>query len=219
MSNPAPHIYLIPGLGADHRVFKNLDFKGLSHTTIEWIVPLEKETLVDYSHRLLKQVKHPKPILIGMSLGGMIAIEFSKLIGTSQVVIISSLKSRKEMPFYFKVAAWCGLQKLFTKRRLVSSMGIFYWLFGLSTSSEKSLLNKIIADTDEHFLLWAMNALLHWEGKASPVPIFHIHGDIDRIIPVHFVTANAIIKDGSHFMIINKAPEISQLLRQFFLRR
>lgn len=216
MKKSTPHIYLIPGLGADYRCFKNLDFQGLSHTTLEWIVPLPKETLVAYSQRLVAQIKHPNPILIGMSLGGMIAVEFSKLVATSQVIIISSLKNRKEMPYYYKFAAWCGLQKLFTKKRLLASLGVFYWLFGLSTPSEKSLLNKIIADTDEHFLLWAMNALLHWEGKATSTPIFHIHGDNDRIIPIGSVTANAVIKGGGHFMIVNKATEISQLLRQFF---
>ena len=216
MNNSALHIYLIPGLGADHRVFKNLDFQGIPHTTIEWIVPIEKETLVAYSQRLIAQIKHPNPILIGMSLGGMIAVEFSKIISTTQVVIISCLKSRKEMPFYFKVAAWCGLQKLFTKKRLLASLSIFYWLFGLSTPSEKSLLNKFIADTDEHYLLWAINALVHWEGKATTTPIFHIHGDNDRIIPVSSVAADAVIKGGGHFMILNKATEISQLLRKFF---
>ena len=120
------------------------------------------------------------------------------------------------MPYYYKIAAWCGLQKLFTKKRLLSSLSVFYWLFGLSTPSEKSLLNKIIADTDEQFLLWAMNALLHWEGKATTTPIFHIHGDNDRIIPVSSVAADAVIKGGGHFMILNKATEISQLLRKFF---
>lgn len=43
--------------------------------------------------------------------------------------------------------------------------------------------------------------------------MIHIHGDSDRILPIRFITADFIVKNGGHFMTVNKAQEITKLLR------
>ena len=51
------HIYLISGLGADERVFQNLDFGRLKPTFIKWIEPIKNETIEEYALRLSLQIK------------------------------------------------------------------------------------------------------------------------------------------------------------------
>ncbi len=215
MNSEAPHIYQIPGLGADYRVFKNLDYQGIPSTTIEWIAPLMKETLPEYSARLIAQITHPNPIIIGMSLGGIISVEISRLIPASKIIIVSSVRSSKEMPFYYKVLSVIKLHKLLTKKVMMKSFGLFYKLFGVEGPCEKILLKRIISDTDEHFLIWSINALVKWSGEESPQTIYHIHGDSDLIIPIGSLKPDAVIKKGGHFMILNRASEVSTLIQQY----
>ena len=77
-------IYLISGLGADERAFQHLDLRAYDVIYIAWIEALKKETLAHYAGRLLAQVSTKKPILIGLSFGGMIAIEMAKQIETEK---------------------------------------------------------------------------------------------------------------------------------------
>jgi hypothetical protein len=49
------------------------------------------------------------------------------------------------------------------------------------------------------------------------VPIYHIHGNKDRILPVRIIEADAIIKGGTHKMAINYSEEITRLITNYML--
>lgn len=51
------HIYILSGLGVDQRVFSKIDFEGLHVTYIDWISPLRKESMSEYT----KTVSFPLP--------------------------------------------------------------------------------------------------------------------------------------------------------------
>ena len=42
----------------------------------------------------------------------------------------------------------------------------------------------------------------------------HIHGSADRILPIKYAKANIVIENGGHFMTLNKAKEVSEILRE-----
>src|SRR6185312_11284822 len=96
------HIYVISGFGADERVFSKLDFGDNDVHFIQWQVPEKDETLASYAERLAKEIVYPNPILIGLSFGGMMAIEIAKLIPIEKVILISSIRDRYELPLLMK---------------------------------------------------------------------------------------------------------------------
>ena len=99
-----PVIYLLSGQGSDHRIFNNLNLDR-SHEVfhIKYHVPEEGISLKEYAHELSEQIDISKPfILIGMSLGGMLATEITDFLDPEKVIIISSAKCRKELPGRYK---------------------------------------------------------------------------------------------------------------------
>jgi alpha/beta superfamily hydrolase len=54
--------------------------------------------------RLSEQIIEVNPILVGVSFGGMIAVEVAKLIETEKVILISSAKTKHEIPQYYQFA-------------------------------------------------------------------------------------------------------------------
>ncbi|HNC31654.1 MAG TPA: alpha/beta hydrolase, partial [Cyclobacteriaceae bacterium] len=86
-------VYLIPGLGADRRVFQYLNLAEHSISHISWIEPLPNESIEQYAGRLTEQIKSPDPILVGVSFGGMIAVEIAKQIKTNKIILISSART------------------------------------------------------------------------------------------------------------------------------
>lgn len=207
-------LYLFSGLGADERAFSLLDFSNSAPTFIKWIPPLEKEPIEDYATRLLDQIKTKKPILIGLSFGGLMAVEVAKQIETEKVILISSAKTKFEIPFYFRFSGQLRLHKFLPTNLLKASNFITNWFFGATSKFEKQLLKEILRDTDPTFLIWAIEQLTHWKNQTKPKNIVHIHGTADRILPLCFVERAKIIKNGGHLMTLSKSKEMNIVLKE-----
>ncbi len=207
-------MYIFSGLGADESVFQRLDFTGFSKTFVKWIVPQDKETIENYTARLLDQITTTKPILIGLSFGGLIAVEMAKQIDTKKVILIASAKAKSEIPFYYRFAGQLKIHKLLPTRLLKSSNFITNWFFGTSSTFDKQLLKQILIDTDPTFLKWAIDKVTRWTNQTQIENIFHIHGTSDRILPLSFIKCNATIKNGGHLMTLNNADELNEIIRE-----
>ncbi len=206
-------LYLFSGLGADRRIFQRLDLSGCKVHYIEWNIPQQGETIGHYASRLLNQITTPKPILIGLSFGGIMAIEVAKLIETEKVILISSIKSGNEVPFYYRWMACSGMHKRLPPGFLKNTNFFTNWLFGTVTPFDRKLLKEILSDTNPVFFKWAIDQIIRWKNKTLPKNLIHIHGTGDRILPVRFSGYDILVKNGGHFMTLNKSDEINRILR------
>lgn len=202
-------LYLFSGLGADKRVFQYIDFSGFDIRFIEWIVPEKEENISQYAQRLTAQIPDKNPILVGLSFGGMMAIEVAKWTNPTKVILIASAKNYQEIPFYYRILGKLTLHKILPIRLFKQANTLSYWFFGAKTEAEKQLLADIFQDTDSHFLAWAIDKILTWENTTIPANLLHIHGTKDQILPICFVKSDIQIENGGHFMTINEAERVS----------
>ena len=211
-------IYLFSGLGADYRAFEKLDFTGYETHHIQWIQPENRESIAQYAKRISGQIKTENPILIGLSFGGMVAVEVSKLVKTEKVILIASAKTKHDIPVYYRWAGQINLHKVLPLQWLVKANFINYWAFGVTNISDKLLLKSILKETDLRFFKWAMHAIVKWSNTEVNPAIYQIHGTTDRILPFRLVKAKYAIKKGGHLMTVNKAAlvsqEVNKILRQ-----
>lgn len=207
-------IYILSGLGADERVFQNLDFSDYKITFIKWITPKSNETIENYVVRLRDQIVTNNPILIGLSFGGIIAIELAKQIETEKVIILASVKSRNEIPFYYRILGKIEIHKLIPTSILKISNVFTNWFFGISSRNDKKLLKNILNETDSTLLKWSIDKIVKWENQVELNNLIQIHGSKDRIFPVRFIKCNLIIRNGGHLMTLNKSDELNIILKQ-----
>ncbi|NNF22582.1 MAG: alpha/beta hydrolase, partial [Saprospiraceae bacterium] len=97
------HIYFIPGLGFDSRLFSKLDLKGDQLHNIDWIEPESDEPIGEYAKRISRNIIHEDATLIGHSFGGIISLEIANHIPVKNIFLISSISSPSEIPFSFKL--------------------------------------------------------------------------------------------------------------------
>lgn len=199
-------IYIFSGLGADERVFQFINFFDHKPVFINWIDPLPKETIESYAARISSKITAPNPVLIGLSFGGIMAVEVAKIIKPEKVILISSVQSKKEIPFVYKLAGALKLNKLMPATLMKKVNFITRWLFGIKSDAEKKNA------TDPVFLSWAINKILTWKNKSKTENLIRIHGTADRLFP-SYKNADVIVKDGGHLMVLNKSAEISQILK------
>jgi pimeloyl-ACP methyl ester carboxylesterase len=215
LENSLKDIYCISGLGADERVFQKLKFQGYQPIHIKWLEPEAGESIADYTQRLTPQIKAKKPILIGLSFGGIIAVEMSKHIAIEKIILISTTKNRQEIPFYFKMFRWLPIYLLLPANFMLwIGKFIASWFFSLKTIDERKLLKAILFDTDARFVKWAIHQIVTWNNELIPENIYHIHGESDRIFPYQFVHEDFNIKHGGHLMIMSQAEYISNLIQK-----
>jgi len=212
-------IYIFSGLGADERAFQELDFSGFPVQFIRWMTTNIHETISQYATRLIQQIKTENPTLIGLSFGGIMAVEVAKQIKTDKVILIASAKTKYEIPFYFRFAGYLKLHKLMPAALLKHANFITYWSFGAVSPAEKRLLKQILSDTDPTFLKWAIDKIVSWSNTTKLNNLIHIHGTDDRILPYKFVTCDLTIKNGGHLMTINRHEEITLMLRSMLNKR
>lgn len=203
-------IYLVSGLGADERIFEYLDLQSYKKTCLNWIIVKEDETLEQYAARLCEQIKVENPVLIGVSFGGMVAVEIGKLIKTEKIILISSAKTKEDIPMHYRVMGAVNFNKLMPMGRMKDLYGIIAWLFGVSDKKERALLEDILSSTDERFVHWAIDQIINWENTTLLPNAVLIHGTGDRLLSNS--KPDYSIKDGGHFMIVNRCREVSAIL-------
>ncbi len=207
-------VYIFSGLGADERVFKYLDLTGLEVTFVKWIKPQVNEILADYAKRLSTQIKDENPILIGLSFGGIVATEMSKIIPTEKLILLSSLKTRNEIPLLYRIAGKLNLHKIIPYSLLKSNTFFNRWLFGIIRKNDKDLFQKVLADTDIDFLRWAINVIVKWDNQLLHPQLYHIHGSKDKILPIRNAGNVIVIENGGHLMVLDKAKQVSEALHK-----
>ena len=118
------HIYFVPGLAASSKIFEHIklpDDRFEIHL-LEWLIPKSKtENIQHYAKRMCRYINHKNPILVGVSFGGVMIQEMSKIIATRKSIIISSVKSKKELPKRLRFARNTKIYKLFPTKSIRGS--------------------------------------------------------------------------------------------------
>lgn len=207
-------IYIFSGLGVDKRVFDRIDFGNLNIEFIDWIEPQNKESFQSYAQRISLKITTENPTIIGLSFGGMLAVEISKIKKVKQLILIASAKNRKELPKIYRVLGKLKLNYLIPFNKFKKQNKVTNWFFGVESDEEKAMLKSILQDTDPKFLKWAIHQIVNWDNKISPENCIHIHGNKDRIIPIKNMKPDYIIENGGHFMTINRSKEIEKIINK-----
>ncbi len=211
-------VYFIAGLGANKRAFNYLDLSWCTPVFIDWITPLPKENLAAYALRLRQLITENHPVIVGVSFGGMLVTEMAKADPTIKAIIISSNKTYKEFPAYLRMWRHVPVYKLLNPKLTKATGGLSAMILGPQGTKQKETFRKILAETNPAFTVWAIDAILHWKNEIIPPNVTHIHGSGDRLLPAKFVKAHYIINKGRHIMIMDKAAELSILLKTLLVK-
>jgi len=149
---------------------------------------------------------------MGVSFGGMMAIEMAKFMPGAKVILISSVKSRKELPIGTKLAGVLGLYRLIPSRPWPWIYSISNYFLGAEGKEETRLSNEFSEHVDRVYLRWAVKQIVCWKNKWQPRVLYHIHGSKDKTFPLNRVAATDVVEGGGHFMVMNRADEMNAIL-------
>ena len=206
-------VFLIPGLGADSRSYNNIIITGYEVKKVNWIEPVATDTLAIYAQRICKQYDITNgSILIGNSMGGMIAIEIAKQMKIKKVIQVSSIRTIAEEPGNFKLFRAIPLYKL-VPAGLINKVGFMIRLLFRDLDKQDAwLFQDMLEKSSPTFMKWSFGAILNWGNTVIPPNVYQIIGDRDEIFPYIKQKEAEVIKGGTHLMIFDRADEVNQFI-------
>ncbi len=213
-------IFLISGLGVDTRLYNNIDLQDNEVIPVDWIEPHETDTLETYAQKLIHQYHITSgSVVIGTSLGGMLTIEIAKKVNISKAILISSIKTINEAPWYFSLFRTLPVYKLLPGK-LIQKMGYFSKpIFGKFTDNGAWLFEDMLNKSSPVFIKWAMRAVLAWKNETIPPNVYTIIGDEDLVFSYKKIKNPIIVKGGTHIMVYDKAKQINKILKSILKKK
>ena len=206
-------------MAANPSIFENIklpEYQFKMHL-LEWIIPHENETLQDYAKRIITKIEHQNPVLIGVSFGGILVQEMSKWIECKKVIVISSVKSKHELPKRLKVLKVTNAYKILPTQLIANIDHLSKFVFGKTINKRIELYKKYLSVRDKSYLDWAIKQIIFWDQENPDPKTIYIQGDHDMVFP-HTCQGNCIVvKGGTHIMIINKFKWFNEHLPKLIL--
>jgi pimeloyl-ACP methyl ester carboxylesterase len=210
-------LILLPGLGADHRLFEPQRAAFPQLIVPPWIPPQKNESLPQYAKRMAETVTPSRDVplvLGGVSFGGMLAYEMARHLKPDAVVLIASCRNRKGLRPIYSPGRW--LLPLVPPQAwsiAKSLSGPVLRLKHPKSVAKRELLIAMFRDSDSRFMHWTVQAILRWNPMPlEGIPVRQIHGGRDPVLPARRVQADEIIPNGSHLINITHANEVNAFL-------
>ncbi len=208
------HIYFVPGLAAGKEIFEYISLpKDLYEVhIIEWIIPEKKDTIEEYAKRMAAMIVEPNPILIGVSFGGVMAQEMSMFLDLKKLIIISSIKSKNEIPNKMRIFKTIPAYRLIPPSFLENSKNMVKYGLGIKSKNKLELYQNYLSVKNTQYLKWAIKQMVGWNRENEISDIIHIHGDKDPVFPINKINNCIVVPGGTHIMLIVKFKWLNQNL-------
>ena len=210
-----PQIFFISGLGADHRAFDRINLEGYEQTHLPWIIPEWKDTMHTYARKMAEPImKAENPVVIGLSLGGMLASEMTTFMPTLEVILVSSIKSHTERSNILKLGRLFPIQGLMPPNTMHRFTSFWEMAQKKRLKGDTKHMTQMFKDQDDKFLRWAILHAPKWRGKGDESRIAHIHGTMDRMFPFRRIKNAIPVHGGTHLMVYVKGDEVTSLIKE-----
>lgn len=206
-------IYALPGVGCDHRLYDRIEWPA-EHKVIklDWPPFVANDSLPAIAERMAAKISADEPhMLVGVSMGGMVAQELAALTHPRKVVLISSWTGPQEWTPFVRMSARLGLFRTIRDWSMRAVWPVKR-LVDRRENKVDELLWNMARDQSAQQLRRGTGAVLRWKGSPWDGPLVRIHGDRDLVTPLRF-PVDHLVQGGQHVMVLTRAPEISRILR------
>jgi pimeloyl-ACP methyl ester carboxylesterase len=205
--------YLIPGMGADKRLFQHFHLpKGRVHH-LDWIHHGNSTSLAEYASLMAERITTERNIIIGSSMGGMVTVEITKIIKPLGAVLVSAPSGRHEFPQSLKNLSALKLHRALGANQVMRVSRLCDLFMGFKSKEQRAMFYDMLDNNGAEFLHFSVGAVLEWSNTTPPpVPFIQILGSKDKLFNQRKIQ-NAIMLEGSgHFTAFERGAEVSRII-------
>lgn len=212
----ARRLVLLPGLGADERLFSEIRTLCLPVVTPRLPVPMPHEPMHAYSTRVAASLDlRPEDWIGGCSFGSIVAADIARRRPVKGLVLIGGALSPDSL-----IATWqwlALLRPLLPVRHLhplLANRSVISLCFGALPEPVAQQLIAMLQDTPNAMLSEGARLLSQYQPVSAPLcPVHAIHGTLDRFMRPPPVPDCHILHDAGHALALTHPHEVSTFLR------
>ena len=210
----------MPGLAASPDIFEyiKLPRETFEMHYLDWFPPKPGMTLKEYARQMALSIRHPNPVLVGVSFGGMLVQEMVSYLNPKKVIIVSSIKCQEEMPRRLLLARYTKLHRLLPTGMINNVEVLSRFAFGDPVRKRLELYERYLGLRDKSYLDWSIDQIVHWERKQPEPGLVHIHGEKDAVFPMAYIGPCLSVPGGTHTMIIHRHKWFNERLPAIILQ-
>lgn len=208
-------LYMLHGLGSDARIFKRLDLKNMDTIALYLPTPYADETMEKYAQRLVNQIDTTRPFsLLGVSFGGMVAVELGKILKPTRIFLVSSAKTAQEIPMRYHLQRHFPIYKWLGGHFMKKSSPLAAQIFEPAMRPIIPFFKSMVMAKDPRFMTGSLYCIVHWQNTVVLPNVRHIHGSKDNTLPIRRIENAAILKGASHWLIYLNADAVSKMINE-----
>jgi pimeloyl-ACP methyl ester carboxylesterase len=213
-----PTLLLFPGLGVGADLFRPQRSISAKIIIRPWPIPMENESPAHYAHRMIDGFDPPPNLFLGgMSFGGMLALEAAKYLNPRGVFLIASARDGRAHASLFqllgKILPGMPMARIEILLKLLAPSLVR--IVGRPNRSQRELLLSLVRHAHLPLTRWGAGASMNYvfTGKLD-CPIWHIHGDIDRVVPIENVRreVDTVVPNAGHIVNVTHAGIVNRFI-------
>lgn len=192
--------YILPGMGANSDMYSGPWREIEACCYIDWPPYKQEKSITDVAKRLIESHNiSPKDIVIGSSMGGMVALEMANIMGLQLVILVGSATHPSEISPLAKLLMPCSCKPVVKVSQLIASIS-------------KDAISQAYCKSDSDFIVEMSKAILNWHGyMGGSTQVVRIHGKKDKFITCpHDIE---IIEKGGHLIAVTHAKECVKFIK------
>lgn len=208
--------YLIPGMGADERLFSNFSLQYGTVTKLNWIPHEDSRNLSDYAALMSKRVTTENNIIIGSSMGGMVAVEMAKIINPLSTILVSAPTGRHQFPRVLKTFDFIKLHRALTPSQVMRIAGLADLFMGFKTPEQRAMFYDMLKSNGPEFLHFSIGAVLGWKNKEVPPGDFiQLIGTQDKLFDPRKIPGSIPLEGKGHFAAFEAGDQLSAIINEY----
>ena len=215
-------VVLLPGLGTDARLFgAQREVLGDCPVVPRWIEPAGDDESVRAVARRMAEGRRRRcgagPVVRGgASFGGMLALEMARELRPAAVVLIGSARSGGAVSRAYRRFArllqwtptWGVRAATVVLSKLASSVDVI-------DGRSQRVYEAMLWDASPRLVRWAARAIPRWRLRGPVgVPVRHLHGGCDAVLPLAKVTPDVVLPGAGHLPSLTHPREVNRFLRR-----
>ncbi len=208
--------YLIPGMGADRRIFENFNLQnGVIHY-LEWTDHGDAKSLSEYALFIAQRIQTDNNIIIGSSMGGMMAVELSRIVKPKLTVLVSAPTGVHQFPRLLKTVRRLRIHKAVKPHNIPKLYKLADTFMGFKNEQQRSMFYDMIEKLGPRFVHFSVGAVLEWTNKEDPFGEFiQIIGTKDVLFDYRKMKSPFILEGGGHFSAFDRGEEVSKIINRY----
>ncbi len=219
MSKAIVHVYFMPGMAANSSIFEyiKLPEDQFKIHYLDWALPEKGMNIISYAEKMCTLITHQNPVLLGVSFGGILVQEMAKIIAVRKVIIVSSVKSKNELPKRMLFARYTSIHRLLPTGLVNNVELLAKYAFGETVTKRLALYEKYLSIRDKFYIDWCIHEMVNWSQAIPSQHVIHIQGAKDAVFPIANIKQCIIVPNGSHTIIIHRAKWFNKHLPTIIL--